>query len=88
MLPGTTVCRSSQLQASEEARRRDSVTPGTPLVVQFILLLEDPMEIVYECCCGLDIHKKQDVLADSDGSENEAYCARGRWSMVVPSLVL
>ena len=45
------------------------------------------MEALYERCAGLDVHKKQDVLADSDGSENGAYCARGRWSMVVPSLV-
>jgi hypothetical protein len=46
------------------------------------------MEVLYERCAGLDVHKKQHVLADSDGSENEAYCARGRWSKVDPSSVL
>ena len=46
------------------------------------------MQVVYPRCCGLDIHKKQHVLADSDGGENEAYCARGRWSEVVWSSVL
>jgi hypothetical protein len=46
------------------------------------------MEVLYERCAGLDVPTKQDVLADSDGSENGAYCARGRWSMVVPSLAL
>jgi hypothetical protein len=45
------------------------------------------MQLQHARCAGLDVPKKQHDLVDSDGSENEAYCAHGRWSKVVQSLV-
>src|SRR5215210_4400737 len=59
---GTTVCRSFLVRV-REARRGDSLHSGHPsrLTVLNSWRWSRSMNVLYERCCGLDIHKKSVV---------------------------
>src|SRR5215469_8648189 len=47
-----------EAQVLWQARRGESCSPGTPFGHPLLPYVREGMELVYQRCCGIDIHKK------------------------------